>query len=90
MKINKGTGEYVKEQYADYNRYADPHLRNYLVRKQMIASKGKDNLTRGLYYANKESSTKIPAQINRSVNATRLGSGKSNYNKYANTKSRYL
>ena len=38
MKINKNTREYVKDQYADYNRYADPHLKNYLMRKQIIAS----------------------------------------------------
>ena len=51
LKINKSTKEYVKDQYADYNRYSDPHLKNYLMRKSLIASKGKDNLNRGLYYA---------------------------------------
>ena len=60
LKINKSTKEYVKDQYADYNRFADPHLKNYLTRKNMIASKGKDNLSRGLYYASKEAATKVP------------------------------
>ena len=60
LKINKNTKEYVKDQYADYNRYSDPHLRQYLMRKQIIANKGKDNLTRGLYYANRESASGVP------------------------------
>ena len=60
LKINKSTKEYVKDQYADYNRFADPHLKNYLMRKNMIASKGKDNLSRGLYYASKEAATRVP------------------------------
>ena len=76
MKINKSTKEYVRDQYADYNRYADPHLRQYLMRKQMIASKGKDNLKRGMYYASKEVETGVPSFNRKKVGVMRLGSGK--------------
>ena len=90
MKINKSTKEYVKDQYADYNRYADPHLRNYMVRKKLIVESGKANLQRGLYYANREASTGVPAQFSRRVGAAKLRPGKRNVNKYEDINSRYL